>query len=182
MQLTYLRHIASFLCHLPWHALSLELGPRPFSVCTGSVFFQPEKVSPGKVSPQIFGPIQNTTRHCATHLDIAQQCKILLFQEDSQQFRTIQGGAVTFACKSPWQDWQDWYISITNCYLYRRKSSDPLPIYPYNVKIEKIHLVLTPSLAARLFLVQPRSLNRQQSFLIIQAHARPPAIDHCQEG
>ena len=23
---------------------------------------------------------------------------------------TLQGGAVTFACKSSWQDWQDWYI------------------------------------------------------------------------
>ncbi len=25
---------------------------------------------------------------------------------------TIQGGAVTFACKSSWQAWQDWYIYI----------------------------------------------------------------------
>ncbi len=23
---------------------------------------------------------------------------------------SLQGGAVTFACKSSWQDWQDWYI------------------------------------------------------------------------
>ncbi len=32
--------------------------------------------------------------YCATHLG---HC-------------AIQGGAVTFACKSSWQDWQDWYI------------------------------------------------------------------------
>ena len=31
-----------------------------------------------------------------------------------QQLRTIQGGAVTFACKSSWQDWQDWYIYTLN--------------------------------------------------------------------
>ncbi len=35
---------------------------------------------------------------------------------------------------------------IKSCYLYRRKSPDPLPLYLYIVKIENSHPVLTPSL------------------------------------
>ena len=77
--------ITSFASIKPWEKTklsiskrpSMQLGPSeggPFSVCTGSVFFQHQKVSPGKVSHSLLIG-----------------CKI------GSEW-TIQGGAVTFAC------------------------------------------------------------------------------------
>ncbi len=40
-----------------------------------------------------------------------------------------KGGAVTFACKSSWQDWQDWYISVLIRWLIVLNAEKEIKIY-----------------------------------------------------
>ncbi len=66
---------------------------------------------------------------------------------DNEYIYATKGGAVTFACKSSWQDWQDWYISCLQWLMTKTKAfRDLLALRGQCVKVVSTYTLLYNSI------------------------------------